>query len=98
MVKFFYDQKWLDKLMGFRGFITWAGVYIILMYWPKDYVPIWLVRHEMKHVDQHKHYGVLLFWLLYLIEWLDKFFQCGDWEEAYWNNYFEVEARKAEQV
>lgn len=46
-----------------------------------------LVVHEMEHVRQFQRYGFLRFCVLYL------------WESArkgYYNNRFEVEARKAE--
>lgn len=46
-----------------------------------------LVVHEMEHVRQFQHYGFLRFCFLYL------------WESArkgYYNNRFEVEARRAE--
>jgi hypothetical protein len=45
------------------------------------------VRHEMVHIDQFRRYGNLKFVLLYIIESIRK---------GYWNNRFEVEARRAE--
>ena len=45
------------------------------------------VRHELKHVEQFRHYGFFRFIILYLSESIRK---------GYRNNRFEVEARKAE--
>ncbi len=47
----------------------------------------WL-RHELKHVEQFKLYGFIYFVLLYLLETA---------KHGYYNNKYEVEARKAEQ-
>lgn len=46
------------------------------------------VRHELKHIEQYRHYGFLPFILRYLLEWLRK---------GYYHNRFEVEAREAEK-
>ncbi len=46
----------------------------------------WL-RHEMAHVYQYKHYGILLFLYLYFFESAKK---------GYYNNRFEKEARNQE--
>jgi hypothetical protein len=45
------------------------------------------VRHELKHVEQFRRYGFLRFIILYISESIRK---------GYYNNRFEVEARKAE--
>jgi hypothetical protein len=47
-----------------------------------------LVVHEMEHVRQFHHYGFLRFCALYLWESVRK---------GYYNNRFEVEARRAER-
>lgn len=46
------------------------------------------VKHELKHVEQFRHYGYFTFILLYLAESLKR---------GYYHNRFEVEARKAEE-
>lgn len=46
----------------------------------------WVV-HEVEHVRQFKRYGFLRFSILYLIEF---------GRNGYYNNRFEIEARKAE--
>jgi hypothetical protein len=48
----------------------------------------WL-RHELKHVEQFRQHGYINFVLLYLAETL---------KHGYYNNKYEVEARKAEQT
>jgi hypothetical protein len=45
------------------------------------------VRHEMCHIQQFKKYGFFNFIFKYLWE---------SWKVGYYNNKFEVEARKAE--
>lgn len=46
------------------------------------------VRHELKHVEQFRHYGYVRFIFLYLFESIKR---------GYYHNRFEVEARKAEE-
>lgn len=46
------------------------------------------VCHELKHVEQFRHYGLVRFLFLYLAESARK---------GYYNNRWEVEARLAEQ-
>ena len=48
--------------------------------------PQW-VCHELKHVEQYHRHGTVVFLALYLVEWIRK---------GYYNNRFEVEARKSE--
>lgn len=45
------------------------------------------VKHELAHVQQYKNYGLIRFLVLYLFESMRK---------GYFNNKFEVAARKAE--
>ncbi len=45
------------------------------------------VKHELKHVEQFRRYGYFRFMFMYLAESIRK---------GYYNNRFEVEARKAE--
>jgi hypothetical protein len=46
------------------------------------------VRHELKHIEQYQRYGIARFIVLYLVESIKK---------GYYNNRFEIEARKAEE-
>lgn len=48
----------------------------------------WL-KHELKHIEQYKQHGFVVFILKYLWESLKK---------GYYNNRFEVEAREAERM
>ncbi|HPG10236.1 MAG TPA: DUF4157 domain-containing protein [Chitinophagaceae bacterium] len=45
------------------------------------------VCHELKHVHQYRHYGFVGFLFRYFFQWIQK---------GYYNNRFEVEARKSE--
>jgi hypothetical protein len=46
------------------------------------------VKHELKHVEQFRRYGMARFIILYLLESL---------RSGYFNNRFEAEARQAEK-
>ncbi len=46
------------------------------------------VCHELKHIEQFKQNGSVVFVFKYLIDWMKK---------GYYNNKFEVEARKSEK-
>ncbi len=46
------------------------------------------VKHELKHIEQFRHYGYLKFIILYVVE---------SARRGYYSNRFEVEARKAEE-
>lgn len=46
------------------------------------------VCHELKHVEQYKQHGSVGFIFKYLFDWIKK---------GYYNNKFEVEARKSEK-
>jgi len=46
------------------------------------------VKHELKHVEQFRRYGYIRFIFLYVAESIRR---------GYYNNRFEVEARKAEE-
>lgn len=48
----------------------------------------WL-KHELKHIEQFRQYGTLIFLWLYFIEWI---------KHGYTNNRFEVEARNTENI
>lgn len=48
-----------------------------------------LVKHELCHVEQYRRYGFIRFIVLYLWESMRK---------GYYNNKYEVEARKAESA
>ncbi|GAA0527321.1 DUF4157 domain-containing protein [Chitinophaga japonensis] len=45
------------------------------------------VRHEVCHIKQYRQYGIIRFVWLYLLE---------HWRRGYWQNRFEVAARRAE--
>ena len=71
------------KFCGFRG---WASFWNTIYVRPGWENTKWLIRHEMKHLEQIERLGRLRFSISYL------------WELArhgYWNNKFEIEARAA---
>jgi hypothetical protein len=81
--KKYHPWYWYMKLRGFECFMTfWGSVYAM---------PSWennpgLIKSEMEHVRQLKEHGVIPYHTGYLHY---------NWVHGYWNNPFEVLARKA---
>lgn len=74
------------KFMGFRG---WASFWNTIYLMPGSEDDLALIRHELKHLEQIDNEGILKFSVKYL--WFT-------WKYGYWDNPYEIEARKAEQV
>lgn len=72
------------NLCGFKGWTSFWGVIYVL---PGCESNQRLLRHERKHLEQIERDGRVLFSIKYLW-WLCRY--------GYWNNPYEVEARKAE--
>lgn len=73
--------SWLLRKSGFSGVtLPWA-IYIL----PEKLSDTILIKHERQHEQQIKQHGVVMFYIKYL--WYN--FKYG-----YFNNPFEVEARK----
>ena len=88
-------NHWLFKLPILRNYaaitLPW-GVYY------KDENPSdSLITHEMTHVKQIRIHGVFCFYTSYLLYFLAGMVRYFDWDRAYWEIPFEVEAREAER-
>jgi len=81
--KKYHPWYWYMKLRGFEGFMTFWGSVYAMPSWENNPT---LIAHEMEHVRQLKEHGVISFHIIYLHY---------NWVHGYWNNPFEVLARKA---
>jgi hypothetical protein len=93
MVKEIYNH-WLPAYLGAEA-VTIKNT----IYYKRSKLQVWdsLRKHEMKHVEQYKKYGLLGFLVIYLTWYLIGRFQGKDDLQAYLDIPFEVEARKAER-
>jgi hypothetical protein len=72
------------QVCGFKGWASfWHTIYLMPGYEDNEQ----LIRHEVAHLDQIERDGRVLFTIKYLW-WTLRY--------GYWNNPYEVEARKAE--
>jgi hypothetical protein len=69
---------------------------LILFRDSKDKVSKRLLRHEEKHQSQMKKYWTVVFYVIYLKDYIKGFIEYGNHWEAYENIPFEIEAREAE--
>ena len=88
-----------NRWIPFKGFsaINLFGVIFVRKDLPEEYLTNtrWLetiVRHERIHTSQMVELLVILFYLLYIIEWLGRLAICRDAERAYRSISFEQEA------
>lgn len=58
----------------------------------KSWIDKYVVNHELIHSAQQKELLWILFYIIYLIEWVIRFCQYGNWHKAYMNISFEKEA------
>ena len=72
------------KLCGFQG---WTSFWNVIYLDPDHMDDEKLIRHEMKHIEQIQAEGRLKFAVKYVYYTI---------RHGYWNNPYEVEARKAE--
>lgn len=92
-VKHIYSH-WFPPMIGASA-VTLGN--IILYADPKENVPEWMYRHEMKHIEQIERLGLFGFYFQYFKEYLQGRREgLGHWD-AYERISFEVEARKAER-
>lgn len=63
-------------------------------FWTRDksWIDKYVVNHERIHTRQQRELLFLPFYVLYLLEWLIRFFQYGNLQTAYLNISFEKEA------
>lgn len=79
--------KWYMKLCHFRGWASfWDTIYVM----PGSEHVDWLIRHELKHLEQMERDGKVLFTIKY-IWWLLRYGYYGP-------HPYEAEARRAERV
>lgn len=88
-----------NRWIPFKGFsaINLFGVIFVRKDLPEEYLTNtrWLetiVRHERIHTSQMVELLVILFYLLYIIEWLVRLAICRNAERAYRSISFEQEA------
>lgn len=87
-----YRSK-LARLLRVEAIVLYPFIFTVR---PKDQVPAWLERHELKHVEQVRREGWLRFYFLYLFHYARELMATRDHFMAYYRNPFEVEARNAE--
>ena len=76
--------KWYMKLCRFQGWTSyWNTIYLD----PTHINDERLIRHEMTHINQMQQDGKFIFTCKYMF-WSIKY--------GYWNNPYEIEARKRE--
>ena len=63
-------------------------------YWARDtsWIDKYVVNHERIHTAQQRELLFIGFYILYLIEWIVRYFQYRNWHKAYMNISFEKEA------
>lgn len=85
-------NHWIPKLLGVNAIV----LYPFVLYRPVNPSEE-LKRHEMVHVKQIQKVGVIRFYLSYLTYNLAGMIQGKSFFRAYYDNPYEVEARKAEK-
>lgn len=78
-----------NKYLPFRGFAA-VNLFGVLFVRHGVEVSERLIRHEKIHTLQMRELGYVLFYLLYVLEWLVKLIWHG--KKSYWNLSFEREA------
>jgi hypothetical protein len=91
MAIWIYNFRWLPK--NTDGMVLWP---FVLVRHKKSKTTKKLIRHETKHVEQVYKYWILGFYVVYLYQYLKNRIKGMNHQKAYWNNPFEIEARKAE--
>lgn len=63
-------------------------------FWAKDtsWIDKYVINHERIHTAQQRELLFIGFYIIYLIEWLIRYLQYGNWYKAYMNISFEKEA------
>ena len=92
MIKEHYNNKWLKKL-NIRAITFNNHIFYSIS---KYEIPSWLRKHEETHVNQYKVYGIFMFLLYYVYDYLKNRLKGMKHIDAYYYNKFEIEARKGE--
>lgn len=83
---------WINKRLPFKGYIAMAIFpFIFVRTESKDNFNDAVENHERIHFEQQKELIILLFYVLYIIEFIFKLFICKG--EGYKNISFEREAK-----
>lgn len=87
-------KHWFPKLIGAEA-VTFGKT----VFYKRSFYAITqrLRKHEAKHVQQYKDYGIFCFLVLYFYWYLLGRLQNKTHYKAYYDIPFEVEARKAER-
>lgn len=88
-----YDH-WIPKRLKVLGITLYP---FILVATTKEQTHPVLLRHEWVHVQQVRRVGWIWFYLTYLMEHLNGWLVWRDWDVAYRNISYEVEAYEKEE-
>lgn len=77
-----------NSIIPFKGFSA-INLFGVIFARPEAYLSETVLNHEQIHTAQMKELGYILFYIIYLIEWLVRLFMPGN---AYRNISFEREA------
>ena len=77
-----------NRIIPFKGFAA-INLFGVLFVRPEAYLSDAVINHEKIHTAQMKELGYVLFYVIYLLEWLIRLFFPGN---AYRNISFEREA------
>ena len=92
-----YFNSWLFKFWPLKNYeaITLEPFGIFFKHSEAETDPR-IIKHESVHVAQIKRLGVILFYILYLCEYLKNLVIYRNHDQAYQNISFEIEAYRAE--
>ena len=79
---------------GYKGITFFPFIFLLNK---EDEKKVVLVNHEKIHIRQQLELLVVLFFVLYVIEFLFRFLKYRDWNKAYRNISFEREAYSNEK-
>ncbi len=91
MIKVIYNNRFLP-LKGYAGIALYPFIFI-----RGDKVSFKVLNHEKIHCVQQKELYLVGFYTWYVIEFILRFIQYRDWDQAYRNISFEREAYSNEK-
>ncbi len=74
------------------GFANGMALYPFILVSPEEAERATLIQHEKIHIKQQLELLVIPFYLMYILEFSIRFYQYGNWDDAYRNISFEREA------
>lgn len=93
-IRFKYNSR-ISKKLGVNAIVIYP---FILFSEKKNDVGDTLYKHELEHIKQIKEYGILSFYISYIFYHLAGLIRYWDSYHSYFNNPYEIEARKAEKL